>query len=152
MGEPHAALVWEACDGAERSASSGCEAFLFAPDPSGGIGLQRVCAVDDIPLLDDGVEGRAPWQLAQGLLRRAFGVAPPPLLLERSLEAAAAAGRGPEARAAWQGEGRTGPVGTASAGLVLEAAAALLGVCSTEEFGGDARLRLEQLALSLIHI
>lgn len=146
-GEPHVALVWEACDGAERSASSGCEAFLLAPDPPGGIGLQRACAVDDIPLLDDGVGGRAPWQLAQGLLRRAFGGAPPPLLLERSLEAAAAAGRGPEARAAWEKEGRTGPAGTASAGLVLEAAAALLGVCSTEEFGGDARLRLEQLAV-----
>ncbi|MEE2938964.1 MAG: Sua5/YciO/YrdC/YwlC family protein [Planctomycetota bacterium] len=147
LDEPHVALVWQACESAERSAGLGCDAFIVAPDAPRGVDVQRVAAVEEIVLLADAVGGQEPWQLALGLLRCAFGGAPPPLLLKRSFEAAAAAGQGREAMAAWRDGRQPGVVATTSAGLVFEAAAALLGVCSTEGFGGDARLRLEQLAV-----
>ncbi|MEC8513155.1 MAG: Sua5/YciO/YrdC/YwlC family protein [Planctomycetota bacterium] len=147
LAAPHAALVWQACEADGRSASSGCDLFLMTPLAGRGLEVERVGAVDDIPLLGAAGVPSPPWQLALGLLRRAFGWAPPPLLLERSFEAAAAARCGREARAEWQGVRPPDAVETASAGQVFEAATALLGVCSAEEFGGDAALRLEQLAV-----
>lgn len=144
-GEPHVALVWHACASAERIAGSGCDAFLLAPDAPRGVDVRRVGTVDAIPLLGIAGDSPSPWQLALSLLRRAFGSEPPPLLLQRSFEAAAAARCGRMARAAWRDVGPPGAF--ASAGLVFEAVAALLGVCSSEEFGGDAVLRLEQLAV-----
>lgn len=147
VSEPHAALVWEFGEAAGGGTDSGCDAFLLTPGARRGVDVQRVGVVDDIPVLGDAIGGAAPWQLALGLLRRAFDAAPPLLLLERSFEAAAATGCGREARAAWLDVGEPGAVESASASVAFEAAAAILGVCSTEEFSGDAALRLEQLAV-----